>query len=253
MKAEDNRLRDDLDDFGRAILDAARSDEPPPDARDAMLMIVAAHLGSGSTAPLDATSGTQGVTGGRGTGSSMTSEVITGALWKVAAGIVLVSVAVAVPYLALRDRAPAVSATPAPPVACALPTASALSAGSPPTRAMPPPSLPRPSPLPNAPLGPTAVGSPTTRAQLPLPRATRPDVSPVAAGLLEETALLDRGRQALRSGAAREAMRLLDVYDQKFPRGELRTEAESLRTRAAATSESNHDQCDGDATCKMPR
>lgn len=57
--------------------------------------------------------------------------------------------------------------------------------------------------------------------------------------------MLDRAREALRSGNAASARRILDAYDTTFPRGQLRSAAGVVRTpvRCALGSEEEYDDC----------
>jgi TolA-binding protein len=55
---------------------------------------------------------------------------------------------------------------------------------------------------------------------------------PPALGLGQQVAALDRARDALASGNAAGALRLVDEYDRQFPRGALAQEATALRIEA---------------------
>jgi outer membrane protein assembly factor BamD (BamD/ComL family) len=50
--------------------------------------------------------------------------------------------------------------------------------------------------------------------------------------MLDELAALDEARAAIRNGAARRALALLDDYDRRFPRPELGLEARIVRIEA---------------------
>jgi hypothetical protein len=78
---------------------------------------------------------------------------------------------------------------------------------------------------------PAAAGVPAVRAA-----ASSHAVRPKRETLVLELAALDAVRSTLASGDARSALALLDIYDDRFPRGRLELEAEVLRIDALAGS-----------------
>ena len=69
------------------------------------------------------------------------------------------------------------------------------------------------------------------KAAEPEPVRRNAKVAPVA-DIREEIRLLDQARSAVRSGNNAQALRALAKYDQKFPRGQFRQEAQVLRMEA---------------------
>lgn len=78
-----------------------------------------------------------------------------------------------------------------------------------------------------------AVLSPPEADEKPaLPRkAKRPSRAP-ASTLAQEVKLLDRARALLATGDRATALRVLNMYEQRYPRGTLKREARVLRSRA---------------------
>jgi hypothetical protein len=61
----------------------------------------------------------------------------------------------------------------------------------------------------------------------------KPLEAPRAASIREEINLLDRARAGLRIGDRRQAQTALDEYYRRFPKGELRSEADIVRRNVA--------------------
>jgi hypothetical protein len=94
-------------------------------------------------------------------------------------------------------------------------------------RSEPPAVVPRPAAEAEAAAPPEPAAEPATPAPLPKPRAARPT-------LTEELAAVDAASSALRAGDGAGAMRMLDEYARRVPRGRLRLEASVLRIEALA-------------------
>jgi hypothetical protein len=95
-------------------------------------------------------------------------------------------------------------------------------------RSEPPAVVPRPAAAPEAAAPPEPAAEPATPAA-PLPKAR-----PAKPTLTEELAAVDAASSALRAGDGAGAMRMLDEYARRFPRGRLRLEASVLRIEALA-------------------
>lgn len=82
-----------------------------------------------------------------------------------------------------------------------------------------------------------------------------PNVRPAASPdtLREEIALLDDARLALRQGQPRAALEVLDTYDSRFPAGQLRAAASTVRARARCAEGSRDENCPGRVTDPAPR
>jgi hypothetical protein len=87
-----------------------------------------------------------------------------------------------------------------------------------------------------APPTPAAIADETGHAPVPRADEERTAAAPAAVfddtALRAEVALLDRARNALRAGASRRALRLLDQHGQRFARARLAPEAKALRIEA---------------------
>jgi hypothetical protein len=98
-------------------------------------------------------------------------------------------------------------------------------------RALPaklPAALPEPTPSPVAPAV-SAMG----RRNEPVPAAQAPSKPATPADeLRDEIRLVDQARAALRSGATERAIRLLERYGRRYPRGAFRQEVQVLRVEA---------------------
>jgi hypothetical protein len=88
-----------------------------------------------------------------------------------------------------------------------------------------------------------AVATPVVAVPSEDPAEARPTAAAVAphparakATLVHELAALDAARATLVAGDARSALALLDIYDDRFPRGNLELEAEVLRIDALSKS-----------------
>ncbi|MBI5514725.1 MAG: hypothetical protein HY909_13200 [Deltaproteobacteria bacterium] len=187
----------ELSPDARRLVDAARQERLPLDARERILEGLKTRIAQGPPPPTP-----------RGPLAAL----------KVPLGLVSAALVVA-GVVALR--APRDNTHPQPP-SVHVPTTTHM-ASSPSVVALPTP--------PPAPAGPARVEAPATRVTAPASgaseaRAPRLREDPV--GVLEEAALLRRARSAS-SGAG--SLALLDGYDRRFPRGALQAEAWLLRVR----------------------
>jgi hypothetical protein len=222
-----------LDAEVRALLDAERLRPDPPRAvaDDVRAKLLAAAVGLGLSASgvahaaaAGAASGAGGAAGKLGTLAGLAKPA--GLLWTTAALGAAVAVAVVVgrpepqraarpspPAAARRDevprRAPEVAAHSAP----AAPTPPALEAR------VRTPVRPRPAPAPPAP------------AVVP-EEVAGPQPSAGDTGLAVERTLLERARQALARGQAREALDIAARHERRFPDGRLAEQRERLAIQA---------------------
>jgi hypothetical protein len=94
----------------------------------------------------------------------------------------------------------------------------------------PPPLVAKPAPSPEvAPVEPSPPKAIATAAPV------RPPV-PASGDMREEIRLLDQARAAVRGGENEQALRLLEKYDRRYPRGQFRQEVQVLRVEALERS-----------------
>jgi TolA-binding protein len=74
----------------------------------------------------------------------------------------------------------------------------------------------------------------TSAAPIPVVKAAPTPTQAVKSTLSEEIAVIDRARNAVYSKNREAAIRALDEYDRRFPKGSLAPEASTLRARAEA-------------------
>ena len=223
MSAPRTRIEEGATDFERELLRSWEREQPSDAAREGALALVGVASPPASTA---VAAGLKAATGAAGSMAPKAATLGIAALGKwaiVGAGVVVLAVGGATVEYA-RSSSPSspsqetpVTVSAAAPVVAATPTATATaeasSAPAPLPTAVPPPVVPVP---PAAPAAPAALEPPR----------------PPALGLGQQVAALDRARDALASGNAGGALRLVDEYDRQFPRGALAQEATALRIEA---------------------
>ncbi|HEY8073506.1 MAG TPA: outer membrane protein assembly factor BamD [Labilithrix sp.] len=189
--------------FERELLGAWGAEQPSETARDRVmgLATIAAGAAVGAAA--------LGAKAGGSIAPKAAATSIAAILKWLAIGVVVAGGAASGVAYVTRDRSiPTATATAtATPIASATPTASATA---------------------------TATTSATddtpavTPSSLPAARATRADT------LADQIAMMDAIRSAIASGNGGRALRLVDDYERRFPRGAFVEEAEALRVEAIA-------------------
>lgn len=215
--SEPRRLRDEASsELLRAMIDAARAEEPPAGAVEkALLAIGSVPVGAEAlTALAEAQSVAQTAAQLGAVGHGATAGLLL--KW---AGVGL-AVGLATAYVAEGLSASETKA-PTPVVAASAPVA-------PPREELKPAMPPLPSTVEAAP-----PASETPRAVAASPKAKTAPKS-AAARLVEEVRALDGARKALARGEARKALATLDRYEREHRRGELLPEALLLRAEALA-------------------
>ncbi|MBN2574731.1 MAG: hypothetical protein JXP73_09205 [Deltaproteobacteria bacterium] len=188
-------------DFERRLLDAAASEQPPPElsARMAAAIGISAEASAVTLAASAAT--------GTSTKGAAASRVL---LPWISAGVVVLGIG---GFVGIRAWTSSVAPTPrAPPPAAA------------PAMAPPPPGSARP-------IEPAVPGE-AARALAAPPVARRRQVAATAPALREQIALLDAARAATAAGAGERALVHLRRYEARYPAGAFRPEAGALRIEA---------------------
>jgi hypothetical protein len=207
-------------DFERELLGAWEGEQPTAEARAKVLAIAglaagAAGVGAATAAVVKAGgAGSSIAPKALGVGAaSLAKWIVVGTVAAAAAGVTVYfgvvrnvhpPVAVAGGSPAPRATLDLVESTPLPPVSAALPALSA-------------PGVPEVS---------SARGASPSRRALGSEKAASDEA------LGEEVSLLDHARRALAGGDPPGALRQLDAFDARFPRGSLAEEAEVLRVEA---------------------
>jgi hypothetical protein len=194
--------------FERTLLESAKDDGPSPEARRALAALAAGMAGTAATRV--ARHGLASLWGGKGV-------VIVG----------LAALGVGVLWWGLRSHAPAAAVAPRATVAVPSPPASTAEANAIPTDP-PAPPLYAVDDLP--------VAAPAMTTHVAETAGSAPQPPEAVSDLAAERALVERARAALAGGDARTALTALDEYDQRFPRGLLRDEADVTRIDALAKS-----------------
>jgi hypothetical protein len=223
MKAPRTRIAEGATDFERDLLRSWERERPSDEARQGALALVgvAAALGGSTTASTAAAAGLKAATGSMAPKAATLGATVL-AKWAIVGAVVAVAAGgVAVEHSRSSSKETPVRAT----VPVVAPMVRSV--------ATPPPSLQAAVPVPRA----TAtVEAPLTSSQppaamLPPPAPAAQEPRP-ALGLGQQVAALDQARDALASGNASVAIRLVDDYDRQFPRGALAQEATALRIEA---------------------
>ena len=197
MKSDPPRLLSDDGAMGQTLRRAWESEQPSDAARDQALALAAAGVGAG-------VAGGAAAKGGVG---ALVKWIALGAL-AVAGGAAMVVLREPVASPVGRSVPSASSAV--------TPSASGAVAAPVPVASIEVAPSASPSTVVSAPVAPSPV------------RAPRPQPS----ALGEQVVELDRARRALGDGDAATALKRLDVYEARFPRGALRDEADVLRVEA---------------------
>lgn len=192
--------------FERELLESWQREQPSSAARDRALALGAAAAGSL-------------VAAGASSGAKTVAWTTACAKWAIAATIAGASIIAGVVAWPMREPAPSsMAATTAPP-------AAAPALGTTTTTPLPPdpPETISPSDLPS-------VAS--TRLPAPSPPARGTTMTAGSGGLEDEISAFDAARSALTANDVEGALRLLDTYQRRFPRGTFAQEAEVLRIEA---------------------
>lgn len=226
------------------LLESALDEAPP--ARTVERTLVALGVASAATGLCAGAASTAAVKTGLASG-------VGGAGWfsslslmsKLGVGVALVTASVGVPYVLLRspERPPATQASIAPAAAGERATTEGGPAEAPHVAAATDEPAAEPKPAGGAeasrPGGPGAEpATPPRVAEAAPPRkpaataATQPDPKS-GSPLSEEIKLLDAARGALRRGDKAASLALLDSYASRFPNGQLKAEAQSMRQVAS--------------------
>jgi hypothetical protein len=212
-------------EFEKELLGSWNAEQPSDEARARVLAMAA--LGAG----VAAAAGTAAKAGAAGGGSIAPTAAAAGTAtivkWLVVAAVGAVTAGTTLAYHRFAHRAPAAPAEAAP-------------VPSPPPRAEIAVPVPATSAVPSATPGGPPPGGPAVQTGLPA-RSALPLRHPSSVGsgdkgaraaddaLGEEVSALDRARRALAGGDAAGALRQLDDFEARFPRGALGEEAEALR------------------------
>ena len=233
MRGPENFLDKPAGELEEYLLEIARSDSAPAEARARALQSVAsAALGVGMLSGAAAL-------GSRGSLFKGTSWLVAKWLaFGASTGLVGIGVTQGIQELASKmaphTRAPYTAATfanlPAGPAARVLPQAEIIP---------PPPPEPELEAEPDPVLVPTTTGTAFASAHEPksAPRASSDAPVPAASAdrrstLTRELSLLEQARAALTAHAASSALQTLNEYHSEFPRGSMQVEAAALRVEA---------------------
>jgi hypothetical protein len=210
-------------DVGASLLRAARRESPPASARKratAAIGVAVALTASESAASVVA--------------ASAARALLVKAITSVGA-VALLGGAVAVVVLPRVTGRSAPRAPERPPATRGIAERPALPAVGPlPVRAAPVASATQPLPA----VASDRTVAPPARPSVDVtpPPRVQPSVLPARASLGDEVAALGRAQQALESGHAGDALRLVDAFLAEVPDAHLRPEAEALRIEALAAT-----------------
>jgi TolA-binding protein len=201
---EPRRILDDGDDFARALITGARAEHPSARSRRR----VASALGIGSAAVLILKWACF---------AGLAAAAISGATHVVHRGLWFSASPIAVSGGGARNGSPASSPS------VALPVVPVAAPAPPPESAAPPAAA-------------ALVPHASALARAPAPAAAASSTPAQPSRMLAEAASLDAARVALTGGRPADALRALDDYRTRFPRGALAPEAQVLRIESLDAS-----------------
>jgi TolA-binding protein len=215
-------LSGETSEFEKSLLNSWETEQPSDAAKERVLAMVGAGVLAGAATLAAKTGGAAG-----GSIAPKAGAAAVGALtkWLTVCAVGAVGAGVALGYVHRHPSATVAGAAhdrvPEPRTAPSLPVPAPPQAGATPSRASEPATAAGTTPEP-------AGRSSTLQRRGPLEKGTHP--SDPALG--EQVSAIDRARRTLGDGDAAGALRELDDYESRFPRGALGEEAEALRVEA---------------------